>query len=113
MKRSDEIIEALKTFFEKYECKMDADTKLIYVGAFAAGATWADEHPKNIWHDATSEEPQGEYEIMCQDEFEGVWLTCYRKDIKDYKNGWKECVAGDCIVRWAYIKDILPEGGEE
>lgn len=81
--------------------------------AFKAGANWADEHPKNIWHDATSEEPQGEYEIMCQDEFEHVWLTCYRKDIKDYKNGWEECVACDCIVRWAYIDDLLPKGGEK
>lgn len=61
-----------------------------------------------VWHDA-SEEPQGEYEIICQDEFRHVWLTDYREDINHYKNGWKECAECECIVRWAYIEDLLPK----
>ena len=64
-----------------------------------------------VWHDA-SEEPQGEYEIICQDEFRHVWLTDYREDINHYKNGWKECAECECIVRWAYIDDLLPKGGK-
>ena len=74
---------------------------------YVDGAKWADEHPVYVWHDA-SEEPQGEYEIICQDEFEHMWLTDRREDIEHYKNGWEECAACECIIRWAYISDLLP-----
>lgn len=61
-----------------------------------------------VWHDA-SEVPQGKYEIIYQDEHENVWLTNYRNEIEYYKNGWEECVVCECIVRWAYISDLLPK----
>lgn len=108
MTREEEITKAAREYVSGVILSSPSD-----VVHFGNGAKWADEHPKNIWHDATSEEPQGEYEIMVQDEFENVWLTCYQKDIKDYKNGWEECVVCECIVRWAYIDDILPKGGEK
>ena len=76
--------------------------------AFEEGAKWADMHPVNVWHDA-SEEPQGKYEIIYQDEFNHVWLATYRKNIEQYKNWWEECVACNYIVRWAYIRDLLPK----
>lgn len=75
--------------------------------AFISGAIWADNNPKNVWHDA-SEEPQGEYEIICIDTLENVWLTNRREDMKYHQNGWEECVMCECIVRWAYISDLLP-----
>ena len=77
--------------------------------AFRDGAEWADMHPVNVWHDA-SEEPQGKYEIIYQDEFNHIWLATYRKNIEQYKNWWEECVACNYIVRWAYISDLLPKG---
>ena len=80
--------------------------------SFIEGAKWADMHPVNVWHDA-SEEPQGKYEIIYQDEFNHVWLATYRKNIEQYKNWWEECVACNYIVRWAYISDLLPKGGEK
>lgn len=79
---------------------------------FADGAKWSDQHPINIWHQA-DEEPQGKYEILVQDEFGHFWLTDYVEDISHYQNGWKECAASECIIRWAYISDILPKGGKE
>ena len=86
--------------------------------AFISGAMWSDNNPtqdivnlNDVWHDAP-EEPQGEYEIICQDEFNHVWLSTYRKDIEQYKNWWEECVACNYIVRWTYISDLLPKGGE-
>ena len=69
--------------------------------------TLADQHPVDIWHDA-SEKPQGEYEIICQDEFGHFWLTDHVEYISHYQNGWKECAASECIIRWAYISDLLP-----
>lgn len=103
MKRSDEIAEALKTFFEKYECKMDADTKLIYAGAFAVGATWADEHPIDVWHDA-SEEPQENEYVLIQDDENNYDVTLTQST--DEWDTW----CGTCkIIRWAYLKDLLPK----
>lgn len=106
MKREEEIREAINKHFpctnggRCYEQSLGAS-------GFELGVQWADQHPKNVWHNA-SEAPQGEYEIMCQDEFEHVWLTDYR-ECKDYVNGWADCVANYLIVRWAYIKDLLPK----
>lgn len=81
---------------------------------FIDGAEWADEHPnlERLWYDA-SEEPQDVHEIIYQDEFNHVWLSIYRKDIKPFKNWWEECVASNYIVRWAYIIDLLPKGGKK
>lgn len=103
MKRSDEIVEALKTFFEEYECKMDADTKLLYVGAFTTGVEWADRHPKNIWHDA-SEEPQENEYVLIQDEENDYDVVLMQS--ADEWNTW----CGTCkIIRWTYINDLLPK----
>lgn len=76
--------------------------------AFLHGVEWADEHPDNVWHDA-SDKPK-EYPIICQDELTNVWV---QYDLKDYVDGWKEFKECECITRWAYIKDILPKGGEK
>ena len=64
---------------------------------------------ENLWHDAC-EEPQGEYKIICQDEFEHVWLTDWREVVKQHASGWEEYAACECIVRWAYVSDLLPKG---
>ena len=76
---------------------------------FANGAGWADLHPnlERLWHDA-SEEPQGEYEFICQDTLGDVWLTKRRA----HEIGWGERVIRESIVRWAYVSDLLPKGGE-
>ena len=87
--------------------------------AFFSGAIWADDNPAQdvvnlncVWHGA-SEEPQGEYDIVCQDTLENVWLTNRREDMKYHQTGLEECVMCECIVRWAYVKDILPKGGKK
>lgn len=64
---------------------------------------------ESLWHDAY-EEPQGEYKIICQDEFEHVWLTDWREVAKQHASGWEEYAACECIVRWAYVSDLLTKG---
>ena len=64
---------------------------------------------ESFWHDAY-EEPQGEYKIICQDEFEHVWLTDWRETAKQHTSGWEEYAACECVVRWAYVSDITPKG---
>ena len=103
MNREEHIIsEAKKHYYDDINCH----------NAFLHGVEWADEHPVDIWHDA-SEEPQGEYKIICQDEFEHVWLTDWREVVKQHSSGWEEYVACECIVNWAYVSDIMPKGGKK
>ena len=67
---------------------------------------------ESLWRDAC-EEPQGEYKIICQDEFEHVWLTDWREVVKQHASGWEEYAACECIVRWAYVSDITPKGDKK
>ena len=76
---------------------------------YVDGAKWADNNPdlSSLWHSA-NEGPKDEYEILVQDEFGHFWLTDHVEYISHYQNGWKECAASECIIRWAYISDLLP-----
>lgn len=107
-----EFIEQLDTI-EPYCYETDKE-EIWYKVGLIHGLEIADAEPnfEKVWHDA-SEEPQGKYEIICQDEFENVWLTDYSKDEEHHENGWKECVECECIVRWAYISSLLPKGGKK
>ena len=98
----EERIEQIEQFAS--QCYEDGEK----YSAFIAGAIFADNNPVNVWHDA-SEEPQGEYEFICQDTLGDVWLT---KRIV-YETGWEERAIRECIVRWAYVKDLLPKGGKK
>ena len=103
MNRYEQITsEAKKHYYDDINC----------YNAFLHGVEWAEKHPANVWHDA-SEEPKGKYYIVCQDTLECVWLTNRREDMKYHQTGWEECVMCECIVRWAYVKDILPKGGKK
>ena len=99
MKREEQITsEAKKHYYDDINC----------YNAFLHGVEWSEKHPANVWHDAI-EEPQGEYEIICQDTLGDVWLTKRRS----YETGWEERAIRECIVRWSYVKDLLPKGGEQ
>ena len=97
---------------EPYCFETDSEERWYEIGCID-GLKAADAEPnlEMLWHDAI-EEPQGEYEIVCQDTLENVWLTNRKEDMKYHQTGWLECVMCECIVRWAYIKDLLPKGGE-
>ena len=109
MTREEEILKAATAHFKDDELLSLSDVR-----HFKKGVKWADEQPnlEILWNDA-SEEPHGEYKIICQDEFEHVWLTDWREVVKQHSSGWEEYIACECIVRWGYVKDLLPKGGEQ
>ena len=76
--------------------------------AFLEGALWSDKHPKNVWHDA-SEEPQGDYIILCDGLDNLQWTVCYQHIDMSYAN-WQDYVDAFKVIRWAYISDLLPKG---
>ena len=62
---------------------------------------------KSLWHDL-SEEPQGKYYIVCQDTFENVF-PIHSIEVMTYHQSWEKFVMCECIVRWAYVKDLFPK----
>lgn len=98
MNREEQIIsEAKKHYSDSINCH----------NAFLHGVEWADEHPVDVWHEA-SEEPQGNnWKILCQDEENGCWVE-NRTDAIDLHNTWNEYVEIEMVVKWAYISDLLP-----
>ena len=109
MTREEERIEQIEQFAS--QCYEDGER----YSAFISGAICTDDnHAQDVvnlnvvWHDA-SEEPQGEYEFICQDTLGDVWVTNRRA----CETCWVERAIRECIVRWAYVKDLLPKGGEQ
>ena len=74
-------------------------------------APWADEHPANVWHEA-SEEPIDNSQILYQDRL-GVCWTASRQERFEYDWDWERFAFAHQMLRWAYISDLLPKGGEK
>ena len=100
MTREEQIIaEAKKYYNDSINCH----------NAFLHGVEWADEHPVNVWHDA-SEEPQGyNRPFLCQDTGGGFWVENMFVVLRTY-NTWNEYVKIEMVDKWAYIEDLSPKG---
>ena len=103
MNREEEIIsEAKKYYCDDINCH----------NAFLHGVEWADEHPVDVWHDA-SEEPNGNnWEILCVDVYNGCWVDS-RVNALLLHNKWNEYVDIEQVKMWAYVNNLLPKGGKE
>lgn len=79
--------------------------------AFIAGAEWANKHPdlSSLWHDASEEPKDANWKILCQDRDDCCWVE-KRIDAQLLHQNWNEYTEIEMIVRWAYIKDLLPKG---
>lgn len=80
---------------------------------FEAGAKWADQHPDNAWHDA-SETPKKNKLILV----EVVNTLTPDNEIRYYVEYVEDWIVNimkteGFQVRWAYITDLLPKGGEQ
>ena len=107
MTREEEIERASVHHLNQYDYSYEEGEHLdFYIKGFTEGAKWADEHPVNVWHDA-SEEPQGNnWHILCQNEMDGY---CLESRVFMLNDPWKEFVEEEMIVKWAYINDLLPK----
>ena len=106
MKREEEIKKAARAYISGDI--LSSQSILIH---FVNGAGWADEHPKNVWHPA-SEEPQDNYIVLCDGLDNLQWVeNCQHIDI--YYANWQNYAEAFKVIRWAYVKDLLPKGGEQ
>ena len=108
MTREEEILEAARNYVSGVT--LSSPSNVIH---FEAGAKWADEHPniKSLWHDA-SEFPNKALPIIVEidDDIEHSYEVI-SIDETDEKF-WEYLVSDRDITIWAYIKDLLPKGGE-
>ena len=77
------------------------------------GLKAADAEPnlESLWHDAVKE-PQGDYIILCDGLDNLQWVENYQHIDMLYAN-WKDYVDAFNVIRWAYVKDLLPKGGKK
>lgn len=103
MKREEQIIsEAKKHYSDSINCH----------NAFLHGVEWADEHLVDVWHDASEEPKDYLTQILYQDKY-GICYITSRQEMYAYDWEWQRYAADFQMVRWAYINDLLPKGGEE
>lgn len=72
------------------------DSRLVAFRAFMKGADW---RINSVWHDVL-EEPQGNNDILVLNS-KGVAFC-----VNSY--GWRGAIKIFGIVKWAYIKDLIP-----
>ena len=100
MTREEQIItEAKKYYSDSINCH----------NAFLHGVEWAEMHPANVWHEA-KEKPRAKEWMLIQfgeDDYEALALDDLGVDTWSHLwcNNYK-------VIRYAYISDLLPKGGE-
>ena len=94
-----------------FDCREDCGADDFNEGFFA-GAQW---RINSVWHDASEEPEQEDEPILVEYEDWGIECSGYTvcDDIWDYRIRLKRDGACCTILRWAYIKDLIPERKEE
>ena len=99
MTREKQIIAAAKKHYNDINC----------LNAFVHGVCWAELHPVDVWHEAR-EKPRAKEWILVQfeeDEYETLAMS--ESGVNTWINVWVDEYRA---IRWAYITDLLPKGGE-
>ena len=89
--------------------KHDYDDMCNYL-MFLRGIGWAELHPVDVWHEA-KDKPRAKEWILVQfeeDEYETLALS--ESGVNTWFNVWVDEYRA---IRWAYISDLLPKGGEK
>ena len=84
--------------------------------AFEEGAKWADMHPVNVWHDASEEPLLEDKEIIFLNEQDIAYISVRFSGTFTFmleELTWEKFVELLRISKWAYIKDLMPKGGEQ
>ena len=63
-----------------------------------------------VWHEVNNE-PNDESRILIIDDKDD-WYSLNHKGYKDNDKHWENVVRAFGMTKWAYLKDLLPKGGE-
>lgn len=99
MSRDEQIIAEAKKHYDDINC----------FNAFVHGVGWAELHPVDVWHEAKEMPKEGEWILIQFDEDSYDTLVLCDMDADTFCAWCKKY----CVIRWAYISDLLPKGGEK
>lgn len=110
MTREEEIAVAFYGYRDALKLSTFGDFEYINIQeAFEEGAKWADNHPVNVWHDASEEPKEGEWILVMFDEGD-----CNAIVIRNFGEViWRDWCKKYNISHWAYISEMLPKGGKK
>ena len=111
MTREEEALQAAADTFKVCSSEFDKAIEMLWIEAFIAGVDYADRHPKNVWHPADEEPERRNGCILCEHDLY-YWVATQPYLSSIYGN-WHKKVKREHLIRWAYIRDLLPKGGEE
>lgn len=109
MTRDEELQKVAEDAFKVCGSVFVQAVKSLWVTAFNAGAYWADRHQQNVWHDASEMPKEGEWILIQFDEDSYDALVFCDMNAVAFCTCCKKCGS----IRWAYISDLLPKGGEK
>lgn len=73
--------------------------------AFRDGAEWTEEHPQDVWHEASEMPKEEEWILIQYDEDSYDALVFCDMNAVAFCTCCKKCGS----IRWAYISDLLPK----
>lgn len=85
------------------EAAVNYDSRLIAFRAFMKGADW---RINSVWHDA-NEEPKYDEFFLYENVIQAFHVDCIFPS-QDEAFVWDDYVKDWCLMRWAYIKDLIP-----
>lgn len=103
------IEEVTRRYCKVTDCKKE---EALLEEGFKDGAKWAiNEFLKDLWH-PVSEEPEENKKLLVQ--YTNYDLeTDYEVDMNTPFTEWKQHAVSYKFMKWCYIEDILPKGGEK
>lgn len=116
MTREEEVKQAA---YSQY-CNSESVCFTLMCDSFKQGAEWADENPKpglidlsQVWHEAKEEPEEGTKVVVIDNNgWTGSGLFNPRAMVKGVYIYGDLVVDWYSVVRWAYVDDLLPKGGE-
>lgn len=106
MNREEQIIsEAKKHYSDSINC----------YNAFLHGVEWADEHPVDVWHEASEMPNNHSYIMFFVDRYtiKTDYIPACLNHCQLNKSNWSEFVKKVNMTKWVYVSDLLPKGGEK
>ena len=99
-------IHVLTRYVEILDAETQLTRALICINPHEKSTEYTD--LSQVWHDAKEEPKKGEWILG---EYQGGIYQTYLCGYVDCE--WSSYVKVFSLIRWAYIKDLLPKGGEK
>lgn len=105
----NKIIEAAIKNADKYNpCRSTLDMEEVCRASFANGVKW---FKQAIWHDISEEPEHSKFVLAQRKTFIGELRYYLYETNSTYP--WELNVRDLRIIKWCYIEDLLPKGGEK